>query len=149
MGLTCSPWFCPTHPHRSHSLASQRPTSSVSPPSESVSTSLWFLISFFSFHPHCIPVPVPSPFHALMNFSPAKSLSAVLLSILYLTSQLAFSICSPLHLSCTSHCLPLRMNADKEANVDEMMLRMCFRIEGRIREVGVLNWDLEGQLPTH
>jgi len=48
-----------------------------------------------------------SRFHTLMNFCPAKSLSAEPLSILHLTPQPAFSICSSLHPSCTIHCLLL------------------------------------------
>lgn len=123
----------------------------ISAPSFWISTSLWFLIWLF----FCILILHPClhtcthPFsHTLANFSLAKSLAAVPLSILYLMSHPAFSICNSLHLCRTIHCLPLRMNADKEANVDEMMLRVCFHIEGRVQEVGVVNWDLEGQLPT-
>lgn len=101
-------------------------------PPESVSTSLWFshLIFFLTAF-----LPPLSPLFT--HFLPfAKS---------YSPCRPWFCIwCLTLHLSCKIHCMPLRMNADKEANVDEMMLRMYFRIEGSVREVGVVHWDLEG-----
>lgn len=79
---------------------------------------------FCPFSPCCIAT--FSPFHTLMNFSLIKSLSALPLSILYVTSKPLFYICSSFHWSFTIHFLPLRMNANKKANVDEMMPRICF-----------------------
>ena len=54
----------------------------------------------------------------------------------------AFSICSFLHLSFAIHRLPLRMTPERE--VDETLLGKCFHIEGRVREVGVVNWRSRG-----
>lgn len=148
--LTHSPWFCPTHLPCSHIVTSQRTTSSVSPMSETFHTFLLFLILFFFFLSSVLTASrssLPSPSSHTHEFPPCYIRQ--LLLILCLTSQTAFSVSSFLHLRCPVHCSPLRTNADKEANVDEIMLRLYFCIEERGQEVGIINWDLEVQLPAN